>query len=1093
MEKLQEAYLKFTSMQVKLLKYHILVNNPGLFSEEWINHLKERRAAASEDERFGEVMSLSSNISWLEQCRDKGLVESMWGYDLSQDIIESLNREIPGEFKKSIEKTLQLQKTKKYMEAIRVLEPISRSIDHEVDWLLHAMIQERKARILIFASFGKPHEALDRGLEIFHELHDLYERHGFSDRVASMHFNLAAYYRERVQGKRSENIEKAIDYSLKCAEYFSQVREAVNGAKNMVNLANCFDYRIEGNRAENLEKAIELYSKAQEVLNKDDFPLDWALIQNNMSNSYKERIRGDRAANLEKAIELLESAREIWTFRSFPLRWAGIQINLAPAYQVRIQGDRAENLETAIRLMHQALEILTREKYPALWAHITNNLSNTYYKRILGNRSENMERAIELSDASLEVFKKEAYPEYWASSVNSLAAAYQVRIEGNRGDNLEKALELLEAALEVVTFENNPEVWAKYNSNLARAYRRRIEGDPVLNLKKAVKLFNESMKVYQPYTLPRKCRDTAVRLAEIFILLENWDSVLDTAEIARKADRILQQQAATLAGKSHEIEESASLYYLAAYASSRKKDIFGAAEWLEHGRTREIGEALNRNRVIMEEQLTAREKLEYSDIVERMKILEAEQRGVTPEQRSFTEIAKDARNTHLELERLIESIQKRIPEFQTDTVADRKEIESLLTDDSKAYVLFNVTDFGTVVHVLTSLERSRFGGTFYLETFSTERMRVLVEKWTESLASIRKEGVAGDSKIEEIALTLYRELFMPVHEWLVEKGDKIRKLVFVPHLSLHVMPLHLMMFESNGNTRYLLEDYEITFAPSLSLIARPAGRKSKRKPLEKQKMIIVADPTGDLEWSSMEADSISKKFPGESRILSRENASTGAFFRLCRDAAVLHLSCHGVFDPVDPWNSGIILHGQHKPVTGKEEEPGEKGEAIYSRDSIGKLMSRTRSLAGGGRERTLYSSDGGVASTIRHLPDGSEIVVGEGELVSLKRIVAEMDLSHTVLVVLSACESGLVGFAGRSDEFIGLPGGFLRAGARNVVASFWAVDDLSTSLFMAEFYTGISEENLEPEKALRRTQLKFLASDEWKSPYYWGAFRFLGE
>src|SRR5260221_7806421 len=55
------------------------------------------------------------------------------------------------------------------------------------------------------------------------------------------------------------------------------------------------------------------------------------------------------------------------------------------------------------------------------------------------------------------------------------------------------------------------------------------------------------------------------------------------------------------------------------------------------------------------------------------------------------------------------------------------------------------------------------------------------------------------------------------------------------------------------------------------------------------------------------------------------------------------------------------------------------------------------------------------------------------------------------LVILSACDSAL----GRdldSEGIIGLPRGFLYAGARSVIASLWKVDDQATATLMAGLY-----------------------------------------
>ncbi len=60
-------------------------------------------------------------------------------------------------------------------------------------------------------------------------------------------------------------------------------------------------------------------------------------------------------------------------------------------------------------------------------------------------------------------------------------------------------------------------------------------------------------------------------------------------------------------------------------------------------------------------------------------------------------------------------------------------------------------------------------------------------------------------------------------------------------------------------------------------------------------------------------------------------------------------------------------------------------------------------------------------------------------------------LKQCRLVVLSACETALIDTQNRSD-YIGLPTGFLYAGAMGTFASLWAVNDLSTALIMVKFY-----------------------------------------
>jgi CHAT domain-containing protein len=59
----------------------------------------------------------------------------------------------------------------------------------------------------------------------------------------------------------------------------------------------------------------------------------------------------------------------------------------------------------------------------------------------------------------------------------------------------------------------------------------------------------------------------------------------------------------------------------------------------------------------------------------------------------------------------------------------------------------------------------------------------------------------------------------------------------------------------------------------------------------------------------------------------------------------------------------------------------------------------------------------------------------------------------------------------RGDEYIGLPSGFLYAGAPTVISSLWAVDDLATSLLMNHWYENILQKKMGKAAALREAQL----------------------
>lgn len=83
-------------------------------------------------------------------------------------------------------------------------------------------------------------------------------------------------------------------------------------------------------------------------------------------------------------------------------------------------------------------------------------------------------------------------------------------------------------------------------------------------------------------------------------------------------------------------------------------------------------------------------------------------------------------------------------------------------------------------------------------------------------------------------------------------------------------------------------------------------------------------------------------------------------------------------------------------------------------------------------------------------PMDSALRCVDGEL-TLAEIRRGVELNHSRLIVLSACETGVTD-ARSGDEFIGLPAGLLESGAPAVIASLWRVSDLSSTLLIDRFY-----------------------------------------
>lgn len=114
-------------------------------------------------------------------------------------------------------------------------------------------------------------------------------------------------------------------------------------------------------------------------------------------------------------------------------------------------------------------------------------------------------------------------------------------------------------------------------------------------------------------------------------------------------------------------------------------------------------------------------------------------------------------------------------------------------------------------------------------------------------------------------------------------------------------------------------------------------------------------------------------------------------------------------------------------------------------------------------------------------PYFSSLQLADGPLTV--RDAAKLPL-NAQLVTLSACETALSRVA-PGDELLGLLRGFLMAGAKNVIATRWTVDDASTASLMASFYGKLLSGGA-PGAALRAAQLELTVDQP--HPYHWAPF-----
>ncbi len=243
----------------------------------------------------------------------------------------------------------------------------------------------------------------------------------------------------------------------------------------------------------------------------------------------------------------------------------------------------------------------------------------------------------------------------------------------------------------------------------------------------------------------------------------------------------------------------------------------------------------------------------------------------------------------------------------------------------------------------------------------------------------------------------------------------------VPDGALGVLPLEVLRpRDARGERQLLVERASIAVLEAPSSLPPLAARPAATGPAG---LVAFGDPAtaapvagagaipgGALPYARREVEAIAALWPG-ARVHVGADATESRFLAALGSARVLHVAAHGFVDDHHPDASGLVL----------------------AADTLA-------------RGRTDGLAQAWEVARRRGRPE---------------------------LVVLSACESG-GGRWLRGEGLLGLARAFRLAGARQVLASLWKVDDAATADFMLRFHRHLRA-GLDAREALARTKRESIA------------------
>ena len=108
--------------------------------------------------------------------------------------------------------------------------------------------------------------------------------------------------------------------------------------------------------------------------------------------------------------------------------------------------------------------------------------------------------------------------------------------------------------------------------------------------------------------------------------------------------------------------------------------------------------------------------------------------------------------------------------------------------------------------------------------------------------------------------------------------------------------------------------------------------------------------------------------------------------------------------------------------------------------------------------------------------------------------VVNMDLSHTSLVFLSACETNF-GAMSRSEGALSISRAFMLAGCQNIISSLWKAEDKATAYITEAFYRNVRKGNNFSE-ALRKAKMELITDPkmaQYHHPVFWAHLVLVGD
>ncbi|MDJ0557930.1 MAG: CHAT domain-containing protein, partial [Microcystis sp. M53599_WE4] len=641
--------------------------------------------------------------------------------------------------------------------------------------------------------------------------------------------------------------------------------------------------------------------------------------------------------------------------------------------------------------------------------------------------------AIAYYQEALKVYTFDAFPQDWATTQHNLANAYHDRIRGEQAGNLEKAIAAYQEALKVYTFDAFPQKWARTQNNLAGAYSDRIRGDKAENLERAISAYQDALKVFTFDAFP-----------------QDWATTQNNLAIAY-SNRIR-------GDKAENLEKAITSYHNALTIRTKEADPLNCLQTA-------------RNLAI----------LHYS---------EEQWQPATEAYNTAIEAVENARLEALNPHSRQEVLSNAIGVFHRIVQAYLN-----FNQPEKALEYIERSKGRNLVELITQKNLHPQGVSQEIVAQLNElKQRVFNEQIRLHHQSINQNLMRSDK------LNPYVQDHSYLKEYQQDLDNFIAREIKDPLFSLtqKVEPIAFTEIQALTDAETCLLQWYITVEKILAFVVSAEGEVKVWQSSEDDRnqfsdtfdnyRELYYSKNGKQEWRN-QLSNLLQTFADILHI----NDILALIPDTCQRLIIIpHWFLHILPIHAFPINKNQILQDKYNIQYAPSCQILQKISQTFHHSDFNKLFAiqnptkdlfytdlEVNILSTFFTEPQVIAKDNATKNAVLpHLkssdnhcyhfschgsfnPDNpleSALLLANKEPLTLGEIF-ELRLNKCRLITLSACETGMIDINSISDEYIGLPSGFLFAGSPSVVSSLWTVNDLSTSFLMIKLYEILFDEN----------------------------------